>query len=58
MMFLSGQTKNRGGKIGMIPAFFQGEHCQFFPLAGPLPSHEAPAHDPPRRRKFSDTGER
>jgi replicative DNA helicase len=50
--------KNRGGKIGMIPALFQGEHCQFLPLAGPLPSHEAPAPDPPRRRKFSDQGKR
>lgn len=46
--------KNRGGKIGMVPALFRGEHCSFLPLAGPLPSRDAPAaHDAiPKRRAF------
>jgi len=48
--------KNRGGKIGMIPALFRGEHCQFLPLAGPLPSRDAPVADAPKRRKFQRGG--
>lgn len=44
--------KNRGGRIGMVPALFRGEHCQFLSLAGPLPSRDAPERydAPPRRR--------
>jgi replicative DNA helicase len=48
--------KNRGGRTGMVPALFRGEHCTFLPLAGPLPSkdHDEPA---PRRRGFKPRGE-
>ena len=44
--------KNRGGRIGVVPALFRGEHCQFLPLAGPLPSRDPPEQydAPPRRR--------
>ncbi len=50
--------KNRGGKIGMIPALFRGEHCQFLPLDGPLPSRDAAtASDAPRRRGFRRGGD-
>ena len=49
--------KNRGGKIGMVPALFDGAHCQFKPLAGPLPSRDAPAAEAPKRRGFRRGGE-
>lgn len=48
--------KHRGGKIGMIPALFKGEHCQFLPLAGPLPSREIP-QDAPKKRGFRRGGD-
>ena len=43
--------KQRGGKTGMVPSLFRGEHCQFLPLAGPLPSRGQDAM-PKRRRGF------
>lgn len=50
--------KNRGGKIGMVPALFRGEHCRFLPLVGPLPSRDAPsvASAPQKRSGFSRSG--
>ncbi len=50
--------KNRSGKTGMIPLRFDGEHCRFQPLAGPLPSHNAapPEDKPYARRKFTRSG--
>lgn len=43
--------KNRGGKIGMVAALFRGEHCQFLPLAGDLPSKALPPAAPSSRPK-------
>ncbi len=48
--------KNRGGKIGTVPAVFKGEHCQFLPLAGSLPSRDAPHEEPPKRSGFCRRG--
>jgi replicative DNA helicase len=39
--------KNRGGPIGMAAMAFQGAYCRFMPLAGRLPSRDAP---PPSAR--------
>lgn len=48
--------KNRGGKIGTVPTVFRGEHCQFLPLAGALPSRNAPPEEPPKRNGFCRRG--
>jgi len=34
--------KQRGGKIGMVPVAFIGEHSKFVDLSGPLPSNSIP----------------
>lgn len=49
--------KNRGGPVGMVTALFDGAHCQFKPLAGPLPSHGRAELDAPRRRGFRRGGD-
>lgn len=35
--------KNRSGKTGMVALRFDGEHCRFQPLSGPLPSRDQPS---------------
>lgn len=34
--------KNRAGTTGTVPLIFRGENCTFLPMAGPLPSRQAP----------------
>lgn len=48
--------KNRGGMIGTVPTVFRGEHCQFLPLAGSLPSREAPPEAPKQSSGFCRRG--
>lgn len=51
--------KNRGGPVGVVNTLFDGAHCQFKPLAGPLPSHGSADTEPaaPRRRGFRRGGD-